>query len=229
MRTDIYNRRKHKKNRNDILCMFWDFYALYEMWFRLGGGTERYYGYTGKIVPFKREQKIISCYYDNIYEFFPLLYDALERSCRCEIRHFFMQDYFDYKYVNEKNKNYIRKLIKTKSKWSISIQDMHKVFLEKEAWFERSYGGKRWARGTNLLLELQEKKKVFNENWGFYIDRILDLRHNTGVMLNKTEFECITPYQLNKRANIKHVKEYLEDCPLSKKVSGLLKTSLIYL
>lgn len=74
----------------------------------------------------------------------------------------------------------IKKIIKL----PIKLEDVYDVFMDHSNW-DTDYGGKLWAKGTFFLLNLPttEKEKIV------WIDRVLDLYHNSGPLLNKTQFK----------------------------------------
>lgn len=74
----------------------------------------------------------------------------------------------------------INKIIKL----PINLKDVYDVFDDQDNW-DREYGGKLWAKGTFFLLNLPktDKDKII------WIDRVLDLYHNSGPLLNKTQFK----------------------------------------
>jgi len=58
-----------------------------------------------------------------------------------------------------------------------------------KAW-SSDYGGKRWGTATDFLIKLKESKSLKDDI--FLLDRIFDLQHNTGHILNKTTFRCLS-------------------------------------
>jgi hypothetical protein len=102
-----------------------------------------------------------------------------------------------------------------------SLQYIRNVFAQKNRW-NHSYGGKKWAIATDFVMQ---NPTTYIEKT-IWIDRVFDLQHNTGFILNKTDFNClegeIKPKKgrrqkiLNFRASAKFV-DLLDHCSLSTK------------
>lgn len=85
-------------------------------------------------------------------------------------------------------------------------------FFADEAWVD-GYGGESWATICDAWLKLYFSKGDKRITW---IDRLYDMQHNTGTVLNKvedyykadTEWDWIL-HALDTKANLKHVSEFL--------------------
>jgi hypothetical protein len=163
-----------------LLRLFFDFYVLNELWFKTIGAAQ--YGYnTIKILPHKKEEAIDTTFNEIVQILKANVIEALERSVRNEIKHFhgcgpdgdyyrsaemFIERYGD-RGLHKKSLDVIEKAFSLRG-WS------------------SSYGGKRWAQGTYWLQQLINSKTIKDDV--FIIDRIFDLQHNSGFILNKTNF-----------------------------------------
>ncbi len=136
-------------------------------------------------------------------EFYNEIYQALFYSCIRESRHFPSE--MDYECTMFDDKKYfyfasdIRSLVKTEenykrqyipfcevlAKYGVTIYDIHTMFSS--GLWHSDYGGKLWADACFMLLQLPKthRDKVI------WIDRVLDLYHNNGPLLDKTEFSIL--------------------------------------
>lgn len=184
----------NKLKYNQTLKLFFDFYVINEIWFKTIGLEQ--FGYTlTKIIPYNKEKKIDEIFNLKISEMKERIINCLEISVRGEIRHFNQQGpigthfYLNLadKYIIQA-KNLIEKYGGNKSKWP--LDKIYEGFYIK-GW-NSDFGGKRWAKGTKLLIQLKNSKNVKDDI--FLIDRIFDLQHNTGFILNKTYFKYLDYY-----------------------------------
>ena len=76
--------------------------------------------------------------------------------------------------------------IKIFSSLKIDLADVYTMFSAHKCW-DTSYGGKLWAKATEFLINLPttDKEKII------WVDRVLDLYHNSGPLLNKTKFKVL--------------------------------------
>lgn len=87
----------------------------------------------------------------------------------------------NYEYFGESHKNqlkFLQQSFRVPIKWS--FEEIANSF-EDSSW-DSQYGGKRWAKATKMLLVLPQNQ---NEKI-LWIDRVLDLYHNNGHLLNKS-------------------------------------------
>ena len=172
-RTNIqYDNKTVKKFRT----IFIDFYAQNHIWFKTVGSSQ--YGYKlEKIIPAPKEKKIDETFSTTVSMIKKLVIESLEDSVRSEIRHF--QDCFDHNLFKEKIK------LSLNVGQSSNLEKIRLAFSYHKYW-DRQYGGKRWAEATKYLISLKNSKNIKDDI--YFIDRIFDLQHNTGFILNKTNF-----------------------------------------
>lgn len=200
---------------------FFDFYAMYELYLRVGGFREE--GYPGYPV-FVNERvyrKIVEKYEEVVDTFYAAVYDALVLSIAGEIEHFPSrcvgccapnEPKF---YANIKKKSGVTPAMIDKAKNDVeAYPEVVYVLFSVPPW-QCSYGGKRWAEAAKLLVD-SKKIKTRHEKVG-WCDQVLDLHHNTGHLLNKTDFAALSrdylprtrKKALNFRAKAKSVLEYV--------------------
>ena len=192
-------------NWNKTIRLFLDFYVTNELYFRTCGAKD--YGYfETKIIPYNKEKRIREIYENSVREMKERIIECLERSVKGEIRHLgkFGPSGPCYAAVHSTERrgwtpkknyviidNWIKQYGNVKSLWPL---DIIKRAFELKYWC-RHYGGKRWAQGTELLIKLKQSNNIKDD---FYlIDRILDLQHNTGFILNKTYFKYLSNYEFS--------------------------------
>lgn len=182
-------RNKYKKKY--ITKLFYSFYAINEIWFKTVGKSE--YGYPlDKILPHSKEKIINQKFEEYVNLFSDILEEALEYSVRREILHFKTfgvgtRDDWGFDIKTKEFYQTCRKrygLVKT---WDLSM--IYNAF--NLPWADDSYGGRLWAVATAWLIRLKKCVKLIDKV--FIIDRILDLQHNNGFILNKTNFVVLNP------------------------------------
>jgi len=191
---------KKRMSKSQILQHFWDFYAL-ELMTSLSKNDHFTY------------QRLTSLLSKTTTLLLSEQVKALEASVRGEIRHFInackkMSHSNTACYVSD----YLAKVYKHSSPISISLETTKALFKNKKVW-DVDFGGKSWANATLTLI--QAKKALQEHNMGdmiFYVDHIFDLHHNSGFILNKTNFNVLDegfigePTPLEQRRNIKSLK-----------------------
>lgn len=122
------------------------------------------------------------------------LLEIVGYSVCCEVRHTYVESsYASNKHLFTKSEqniiNYIHGLNRGGSYESLCrtipqpkdrIQFCLKAFNLK---WEPAYGGEKWAEGCRAWLKLYEAKTL--PDMVFWIDRVYDLQHNSGVLFNK--------------------------------------------
>lgn len=228
---------------------FWDFYALNYLWFRIGSGHESMYDgkfHPGKIPNIKR-QEIIDETFDKcarkllkeltIYLFQAAVKEFHNYPDRSEFRNYddmilrnklayyenyartadtVFEDYdadkFYYKVINQMNYH------------KITLNDIRSTF-DKIPW-EQSYGGKIWAKIIDVAIEISKKQNGLPlKDVVGYIDKIYDMQHNTGSILNKGRWEVLNT-DLDKRHDIRNIREFLPH--VTPVVKALISNSLSY-
>lgn len=209
---------------NSIVVKFFDFYSMYELYMRAGGFREE--GYKDYAVFINEDiwERIVSKYETTVDEFYDLVYKALVYSVESELRHFpkqcircrmdstkdFYKDFCQKAGIEEEMINKTKRNVEAYPEIAVKIYSIPK--------WDSCYGGKRWAAGAQMLVE--SKKVKTRHQKVFWCDRVLDLYHNSGHLLNKTDFQflseyCITPPKgkmrtpLDVRAKSKSVLNFL--------------------
>lgn len=108
-------------------------------------------------------------------------YDGIYKKYRLTIRR--IEKVVEKHYYNQLASD---KDIKDVINLKIDLVDVYKMFHAHKYW-ETDFGGKLWAKATEFLLNLpkNDKEKIV------WVDRVLDLYHNSGPLLNKTEFKIL--------------------------------------
>lgn len=173
-----------------LLRLFFDFYVLNELWFKTIGAVQ--YGYnTIKILPYQKEKAIDVTFNETIQILKQNVITALEYSVRSEIKHFknCCADGGDRYYIKCYGKNKRQFIGKHGYRLSRKSLNVIENAFSLSGW-DRSYGGKKWAKATYWLQQLINSKTIKNDI--FIIDRIFDLQHNCGFILDKTNFIQLT-------------------------------------
>ncbi len=215
------HRFKSQLRSEALLRLFFDFYALNEIWFRTLGAAE--YGYpVTRILPFAKEQAINQTFKNKVEALKNQVIHALEQSVRGEIMHWGCETHDERGGVRSNKQSFwgdyevvpgtsifdkMNARIGYDNNWGYSqrkeffsklpLEAIHSMYALK-IWY-RHYGGKRWAEATRLLIQLKDSKTLKDDI--YLIDRIFDLQHNTGFILNKTVFATLDSRE---RVNRKH-------------------------
>lgn len=195
--------------------LFWEFYALNHLWFRLGNGAETYGYQPIKIVNENLRNKINFRFEEVTDKFYALIKDALERSIRSEMKYIFGAKYDTFydaissNPLEETDYYDMQEECKAASKDLTKFVRKHKPEMDRgcparyapiswaqigfrwKGWNE-SYCGESWANGCEVYLETDKISHLTEKiSW---IDRALDLYHNNGFLLNKTEFSALEEF-----------------------------------
>jgi hypothetical protein len=228
---------------------FWDFYALNYLWFRIGGGHESMYGgkfHPGKIPSIKR-QEIINEVFDRcarkllkeltIYLFQAAVKEFHNYPSRSEFRSYDdvalrnkLSNYenfaifADISYEDDDADVFYNRVINNLNAHKISIKDIRKTFAD--ITWENQYGGKIWAKIIDIALEISNKQNTLPlKDVVGYIDKIYDMQHNTGSILNKGKWEVLNT-DLDKRHDLQSIKEFIPR--VTPVVKALIMNSLPY-
>lgn len=193
-------KKRYSLSEKSIFQKFFDFYSMYELYLRCGGFRDIGYGGYDTFVNEGVFNRISSIYEGTVEEFYELVYDALVMSIQCEIRHFpgdcqfkngDQVDTFTKKFYDEFEKKFgiSRKVCKAVKKDILyDISTAHLIFA-KVAWCP-GYGGQKWGKGVQALIDAEKVKTLHDKvQW---IDRVMDLYHNNGHLLNKTHFSYLS-------------------------------------
>lgn len=202
------------RNKSDqTLCEFFDFYALNLLDYFAGSRTLNHAA---------RAERITNKYEELTEKIYRKMHRALLYSVVREFRHLCEETY-----NNDEDANPIIDRETYQMYWRISkhVKDCYDSrkggqafldFLNGEVehlpiqprledllfcynnveWCDK-YGGKNWGKATALLLNIPKtlsQKQV-------WIDRVLDLQHNTGHILNKTDFYILSAAKQCHRAD----------------------------
>jgi len=207
-RNIIYSKvypRERRMNRTNIQEKFWDFYALELLTAKSKGSYLQHQRMANLL-----KEVTVALLNEQIM--------ALEASIRGEVRYF-------YRACKARSgcngsccvSDFLKSVYKNNSPIKMNLETIEAIF-NKKIW-KRDYGGKRWARATKALIEA---KKAFQagdlRGMIYYVDRIFDLQHNNGFILDKTNF-AILKIDLDKRHNLRNIKA-LKYCGVSKRVRG---------
>lgn len=207
---------------NSSISKFFDFYAMYELYMRVGGFREE--GYPGYDV-FVNEpiyRRIVDKYEQVVDDFYKEIFEALELSVAGEIDHF-PQRCPECKAPNEpqfydklcRKAGITRKQIQDCKDDVVTYAEVVYALFSVPKW-SAQYGGKKWAKAAMLLIESKSLKTRHDKV--MWCDRVLDLHHNTGHLLNKTDFAPLsTDYlpgsgrykALNFRAKARSVMQFV--------------------
>lgn len=173
---------------------FFDFYSINELYLRCGGFRDVGYDTYPIFVSKRAEDKIKEVYEDVVNKFYDKVYAALVTSVRSELRHFRSNAYSPtgyhygvtglYKFFQDKH-GLSREVVEN-ARFHPGVYPEIAYTLFYGVRWESSYGGKKWAKGAKSLIDARSVETT--EDKVFWIDSVLDLYHNNGHMLDKTEF-----------------------------------------
>lgn len=176
--------QSNQKNMRRVYELFFDFYAITTVKGYIDAARTILSSYKEERLSFMAERVV-----DEIYEF---VKDALTYSVYSEASYLFRRyrtskgmEAFDCgpATLNKWTKS---KGVYRKRSWEVSLGIIYEGF--QTTFWELDYGGTSWAEGTKFLLDLP---KTYSEKI-IWVDRVFDLQHNTGHMLNKTVFHVIS-------------------------------------
>lgn len=182
---------------NKTITLFFDFYALNLLDFFAGEKTLNHSN---------RAERISNRYTEVTEELYEEIYRALMYSVVREFRHFYwetphpgsdeaLEKYKHLMKVSQRiyssyNSNRLNRWLKNKNtiKFPIKIDLDDLAYGYNRVQWNKCYGGKNWGKAVEFLQNLPttvEQKQL-------WIDRVLDLQHNTGHILNKTDFYSLS-------------------------------------
>lgn len=225
-----------RKRQNKILNLFFDFYALNDLYLRVGGFRDIGYKTYDVFVSEKIFERIKEKYEEKVDLLFNLTKECLARTTRGElINNFYGYTYLpDDEKINDKDnpdRSYwrmTREILMRREGYNLDIfrnegivknaKKAYKLFSE-YTW-EESYGGTAWAQAA-LALDESVNVKTYSDKV-YWIDKVMDLQHNNGHILNKTEFRCVSDYMdgsygtyLDYRANCPSIINFIDYCSYS--------------
>ena len=198
------------KTRTTLL--FFDFYTL---------SLLNYFAGDNSLNHENRVRRIRETYEKSVDELYDSIRHSLTYSVIREFRHF---NEYGPAYPNDlsalsrksrhehRNRNLRRFLNNESNNIDISYNRISKIYegFLLDGW-DSNYGGKLWATATKFLLDEPNTTKR-KELW---VDRVLDLQHNSGHILNKTKFIDISErtkypkYTVNQKGKrVKKINDY---------------------
>ena len=220
-----------------VLLAFFDFYVLNEVWFKTVGMEDCGYA-TTKILPFKKERVIRETFEEKVTLLKEEVVRALEYSVRREIEHWW--HHAGNCQYNDRTKRIRYEALNKRYgfRWGCdftrtSLETVKEMFLTR-CWAIQ-YGGKKWATATDFLIKLKASKTLKDDV--YLIDRIFDLQHNTGHLLNKTNFRVLsrprsfshrrslcTPLTFRFKASVDELAKYCSNL-----IYGIYRANLNYI
>lgn len=188
--------------------LFWNFYGLYYLWFKVGDGMEQCKYQRETFYPHRIAEKI-NLNFDVFTEmFFEETKKALEKSIRSEMRYVFNASYEDMKasryHCDVTLGRFLKSMIPNGhlrfNRHETPIEWARAAFLW-DGWSE-SYCGECWSKACDVFFDAKSIKSTKDK--AFWIDKCLDLYHNNGFLLNKTPFATLSELNdLQERAETK--------------------------
>lgn len=210
------------RQHNSFLVLFFDFYVINELYLRCGGFRDVGYPKYDVFVPEKIYETIKFQYEHTVELMFEHTVRCLANTTRGElVKHFYSEAYLQDDGCNYmtrdrllKREGYTLKIFYRDG--IIKHADRAYTLFFKYNWSD-SYGGKAWAKGAKALADLKNVKTLKDKV--YWIDRVMDLQHNNGHILNKTDFNCLSHYvngfngtYLDFRARCKTIFDLLDLC-----------------
>lgn len=181
---------------NPITKRFFDFYSLSLLRYYAGENSLNHAGKANRIE--NRFANLTDSFYKEIRQ-------ALQYSVVREFRHFHDSVHGDFLKSDSDKYNLSKKIYKKteKSKRNDYLENIcfFNSFFNKQNFliiydgfknhhWHAEYGGLLWAQATAFILQNPRNIKE-KELW---IDRVLDLQHNNGNLLDKTYFSVLSSY-----------------------------------
>jgi hypothetical protein len=149
-----------------VINQFFDLYAL----------SDLHYLFTElRITHIRRSERIREAFESVVEDMYGQVRKVLGRSVSGEYRHTASCEI----YYGENP--HTQKVCK-----ELDFVAMAKVFLEEDNWYDE-YGGPLWAKAAEMMMENPRSVK----DKMFWIDRVFDMQHNTGHILNKSRFKVL--------------------------------------
>lgn len=221
-------RRKISKS----VRLFFDFYAINELYLRCGGFRDIGYHTYNVFVPENIFDKIKFNYEEIVETLFCKVVECLSRTTRGELINNFYGETLDNNGENYmsfhslyKKEGYTLKIFRGNGIIEHAEKASH---LFRNYRWSCQYGGESWAKAADALADLKNIKNLSDKV--YWIDKVMDLHHNNGHILNKTEFRGLeidpdpnnldSTTFLDHRARAKTIFEFLDFC--SSKIRRLI-------
>ena len=217
----IYPARK-RLSPTKISRLFWDFYALELLYNSFK---------VNPAISFARQVVVEKELIEIVKILLPKMVSALEASVRGEVRYFFRA--FRRRNTNDGCTYFKDKILESiaekRHPLTIDLEEIQRIFVNQNIW-GGDYGGPSWAKATRVLIQAKKDLEKFDlVQWTLRIDRIFDLHHNSGFILNKTDFSSLENDELDRRHDIDSLESILDPynerfVNLTPKIRTLLKT-----
>lgn len=219
-----------RRKLSKAVRLFFDFYVINELYLRCGGFRDIGYNMYSVFVPENIFDKIRFSYEDIVETLFEKVVKCLASTTRGElIKHFYVEASDDEHYMSayrlRRNEGYSLKLFYGDGIIEHAAKASH---LFRDYDWNDEYGGEAWAKAADALADLKNVKTLSDKV--YWIDRVMDLHHNTGHILNKTEFSSLENDSdtnkhayisfLDYRAEAKSILEFIDFC--SSKIRKLI-------
>lgn len=187
---------KKQVDLEEPVVKFFDFYTMYELYLRAGGFREEGYAAYPVFVNERIWNKIVDKYEETVDQFYSMVYEALVTAVGREMRHF---PHHCNDYVTGQEQKFYKNL---RTKGKITQDEIREAQDDVEKYADVavklfsipqwacSYGGRKWAAAAQMLAD--SKKLKTRHQKVFWCDKVMDLHHNTGHLLNKTYFRCLS-------------------------------------
>lgn len=183
-----------RKKLSKAVRLFFDFYAINELYLRCGGFRDIGYHTYSVFVPESIFNKIKFSYEYTVETLFNRVVECLARTTRGEL----VSNFYSYAKHNDVTDGYLSvDYLRKKEGYTLKIfygngiiehaEKASHLFRDYE--WQPLYGGEAWAKASDALADLKNVKTLADKV--YWIDRVMDLQHNNGHILNKTEFKSL--------------------------------------
>lgn len=221
-----------------------DLYALYTLWFELGGGKSAYGYEETNIRNFKLAEKVKRYFEESLAVICKVILDETKKSIADEAEYVFDDVLFSPDKAKEAGENPLKEIVMwfkdagmlrkfqaayhdglvVNGDWfnEFDYNDTISVFNAPFWRHANLYGGKKWADITTVTKDLDAAYRRGSEKDLMYnLDRFIDLEHNTGSLFSKLDKMKVNKETLDKRAEFKSVEDFLPY--VSPQVASLIK------
>jgi hypothetical protein len=224
-----------------------DLYALYTLWFELGGGKSAYGYEETNIRNFKLTERVKRYFEEALAVVCKIILEETKQAIAEEADYVFDNVLFSPEKAREAGVNPLKEIVlwfKEAGMLRKFQTTYHDGLNVAEDWFKEFdynetiavfnapfwrhanlYGGKKWADITEVTKDLDAAYRRGNEKDLMYnLDKFMDLEHNTGSLFTKLDKMKVENNTLNKRAGFRSAQEFLPY--VSPQVAGLIKASV---
>lgn len=214
-----------RRKLSKAVRLFFDFYAINELYLRCGGFRDIGYQMYNVFVSENIFDKIRFNYEDIVETLFKKVVDCLASTTRGEL----VNNFYSQAFTNDDNERCVTTdMLRKRGGYTLKlfygngiIEHAKKAsHLFRDYNWDDEFGGEAWANASDALADLKNVKTLSDKV--YWIDRVMDLHHNNGHILNKTEFsslendtnvdkyDCIT--FLDYRAKARSILDFVEFC-----------------